>query len=232
MESLAELIPAIYSQSDTDGSLAKFVSVYDQTHAEQIEVMETLQTVRIPSLAPLSFIPDIADALGSPFPFMTADRWKRGNKLDALPFIYSLRGSQQGIQATILFLTGVPASVEADVQYSWILGQRYLSGSGAIDPTSTIVFIDSADPTKYYSLTIVEGAWEITRVPYVAIASPNLYMRDIVTGQSYLVEITSGALQMTAISPYIYASSVRTLTDLGTGIHKTFSSVNGTLTIN
>lgn len=232
MESLAELIPAIYSQSDTDGSLAKFVSVYDQTHAEQIEVMETLQTVRIPSLAPLAFIPDIADALGSPFPFMTADRWKRGNKLDALPFIYSLRGSQQGIQDTILYLTGIPAVVEVDVQYSWILGQRYLSGSSSIDPRAAMVFIDTADPTNYYSLSVNNGAWDVVRIPYVAIATPNLYMRDIVSGTCYLMEITSGAVQITQVPNYFYAVSVRSLIDSGTGLPVTFSIVNGTFTIN
>lgn len=231
MESLAELIPSIYSQSDSDGSLAKFIQVYDQTHAEQLAVVESLQTVRIPNFAPLAFLPDIATSLGNPFPFMTADRWKRGNKLNALPFIYSLRGSQQGIQDTIRYLTGVSVVVEMDVQYCWILGQRLLSGSSELNLDYVVAFIDQVKPNEYWSLTIVDGARELTQIPYSAIASPNLLLRDVVTGQCFSIAITDGALTMERVADTEDAKSVHPVKDSTTNVQRGITSVSGTLTI-
>jgi phage tail-like protein len=129
MQSLAEIVPAIYSTADTDGSFGVFVSVYDVNHAATIAILETLATVRIPDLAPVTFLPYIADSLGNPFPFMTGYRWQKGNKLDALNHIYSLRGSQNGIQDVVRFLCGVEIIVETDSEFDWILGTSLLGNT-------------------------------------------------------------------------------------------------------
>jgi len=116
---LAELLPKVYPDSDADGSLADFIKVYDDQHTEQRAIVEQLATIRTPSLAPLAFVPNIADAMGSPFPFMSAHRWQRGNRLSGLPRIYAERGSAQGIINAIRYLIGVEVDV---VTYQWILG--------------------------------------------------------------------------------------------------------------
>lgn len=153
MQTLAELIPSVYSQSDADGSLATFVAVYDETHAEQLGVMESLSTVRTPGLAPTQFITDIADSLGNPFAFMTADRWQRGNKLNALPYIYSRRGSAKGIQDVILFLTGVPVVIEDASSFVWILGVSLLGDLTVSQQSEINSFNESG---QSYSMVIAE----------------------------------------------------------------------------
>ena len=232
MESLAELIPSVYSASDSDGSLAKFVSVYDETHAEQLDVVESLQTIRIPTMAPKQFITDIADALGSPFPFMTADRWQRGNKLNALAFIYSLRGSQAGIQSVILYLCGVIATVETDFQYSWILGVSPLAGT-PIDKAHAIMLVDTVT-SAYWTLTVDAGSLTLTPAFVIPGAAGVVHFNDTSNGLCYQVSVTNGALTLTQVPATESAFDSYSLIDLTSATNSVTSDVvctNGTLTI-
>lgn len=135
MDSLGKLVPAIYTESDTDGSLAAFISVFDNAHAEVITAIESVATVNQPRLTPSKFIQDIAAHYSSPFPFMTTERWQDGTKLESLVYIYSTRGTKPGIVNAIRYLCGIDVILLQDFEYCWILNVSPLAGGSITSGT-------------------------------------------------------------------------------------------------
>jgi phage tail-like protein len=121
MDSLSKYIPAVYLETDKDDSLADFIDTFDASHTDLETAIESIPTVSEPRKAPLSFQQYIAKHYGSPFAFMTNERWAEGAKAENLMLIYALRGSEQGIAHAIHYLTGVQADVKQDLAYCWEL---------------------------------------------------------------------------------------------------------------
>jgi phage tail-like protein len=121
MDTLANYIPSIYLESDTDGSMADFVAAFDDIHNKMLSAAETLPGVNQAQKAPLAFQDHVAAHFGNPFPFMTSERWADGAKAENLVCVYSLRGTAKGMQSAIRYFCGVEATVLQDFQYCWKL---------------------------------------------------------------------------------------------------------------
>ena len=127
MKSLAELMPAVYTEADQkDGSLGVFVDAFDNLISEIEDSIQDLKDITIPQQT--EFIQDNATKYGNPFPFMTDIRWKNQNTIDVLTTIYATRGTQAGMANAILTLSKIPVVITQDLQYAWVLGQSQLGG--------------------------------------------------------------------------------------------------------
>lgn len=127
MKSLAELMPAVYTEADqTDGSLGVFVDAFDQVISEVEDGIQELKEITIPQET--DFIQDNATRYGNPFPFMTDVRWQNQNATELLTTIYGMRGTQAGMAQAALVLSKIPILITQDLQYAWILGLSQLGG--------------------------------------------------------------------------------------------------------
>lgn len=127
MKSLAELMPAVYTEADqTDGSLAVFVDAFDAVVDEVESSIQDLKEITDPRQT--DFIQDNATKYGNPFPFMTDERWKNENTIEMLTTIYGTRGTQVGMANACLSLCKVQVVITQDLLYAWVLGQSQLGG--------------------------------------------------------------------------------------------------------
>lgn len=125
---ILEIIPGIYITID-DGSLVDFAEAYTLQQQEVQDATVLLSQIGVVRNAPVDFIDYNAQKLGNPFPFMTPERWKAGNKLEQLTDIYARRGTKQGMIAAIRYLTGANVTIRVDIEYCWRLGVSTLGGT-------------------------------------------------------------------------------------------------------
>lgn len=135
MDSLQRFIPSIYSDADKDGSLAAFIAAFDALHAQLQAATESIPEANQPRKAPLAFQQYIADHFGSPFYFMTEERWQEGAKAENLMLMYTMRGCAPGIAHVVYYLTGIRITLLQDFDYAWELDVSQLGGGTS--PTTT-----------------------------------------------------------------------------------------------
>lgn len=192
MDSLLDMIPRLYSDTDADGSFGQFVEAADKVQSDLLEASQKLQTIRTPRLAPKEFLPNIGDSLGNPFPFMTPERWQRGNKLEQLAYIYSMRGSKRGIIDAVRYLTGIEIIVETDDEWVWILGVSLLGGTAPLVPT--VMYVRDTATSQTYVFYDNQGNLDIRPVPYEANATNGIVLIDAYNGQAYQLSVENGGL--------------------------------------
>lgn len=119
MESLANIVPMVYTEAD-DGSFAAFVVAFDAVQAELMASVTELSSVALAQFTPDAFINQVGSAHANPFPFLTDSRLK--GKAENLSAIYQKRGTKQGIISACYYLCGVKPVIVSDIEWGWVLG--------------------------------------------------------------------------------------------------------------
>lgn len=120
MKSLVEVLPAVYTEVDADGTQAALVTAYDGVHEVLLEDIAQLGHVAIAQKTLDVFLPNVADRYGNPFKFLSTGRMK--GRVENLASIYRRRGTKVGIIATCYYLCGIIPQIVEDFEWGWTLG--------------------------------------------------------------------------------------------------------------
>jgi hypothetical protein len=126
--SILNILPKTYKEADQDGSLQAFFNAVDLSWSAFWEQASNFDSSVLTPRADMQ--DNWLNHRGNPFHFMGTTEG-RAKLIQVLQAIYSLRGSQSGMIATIKFLLGLDVTLIYDYEEAWELGMELL-GEGTI----------------------------------------------------------------------------------------------------
>lgn len=154
---LWEMLPQLNRQEDVVGDLARFIAVLQEVTNVMLCEIDSLSEIIDPDFADAQYLDAMLIDMGNPFDFVELEEIDKRRLIQTLVPIYKLKGTEEGIISTILFLLGLSVTLNVfNTGTSWILGpsdvtQVRLQSTNAepfalSDGQTLIVRLDDADP--------------------------------------------------------------------------------------
>jgi phage tail-like protein len=179
---LYDLIPALNKREDAAHEMEALVRCFDEAFQLIRFDVDRLSIMLDIDLAPAELLDALLRHLGNPFSFDLTETEKR-RLADVLVEIYKSKGTEAGMEATLLFFLGIPLDVQPfnDPAGSWMLGVSELGIDTVLGPgTSFLKYAFQVVSTT--ALTELQRFWiqeiveymKVAHEHYVALKEPTL----------------------------------------------------------